>query len=222
MATADLKRDVVYKQIKDLILTGFFPMGSKISEGVLENTLRANKAPIRDALKRLQAERLVERKPKSGTFVFSLSQAELDDLLHFRFLIESEALKLSLKRDGQALSEEIEAVIASMHEALSQGAISEYLRLDSRFHALTVSHCRNQFFTDSYSLISAMMDTVRNVLGTSKVHLQRSAEEHELMAKAIAAGDADAFINVLRRHVLAECGSYWSPENVGAQLSGEA
>ncbi len=221
MPTADLKKDIVYRRIRELIINGTIPMGSKISEGALEQKLRANKAPIRDALKRLQAERLVERRPKSGTYVFALTPKELDDLLHFRFIIESQALKISLKREPVLLAREIEIVVESMRDSLSSGRILEYLRLDSRFHELIVSHCSNRYFIDSYTLISAIMDTVRNCLGTSPVHLQRSIDEHERMGKAIRAQDFELFMQIFRKHVLSEDGSYWSAENIGADLKGE-
>jgi DNA-binding GntR family transcriptional regulator len=221
MPSADLKKDIVYRRIKELILSGAIPMGAKISEGALEARLHANKAPIRDALKRLQAERLVLRRPKSGTYVFTLTPAELDDLLHFRFVIESEALKLSLRREAVLLSRELDIVVESMHDSLDSGRVQEYLRLDSRFHELIVSHCGNRYFIDSYALVSALMDTVRNCLGTSPLHLKRSIAEHEKLAAAVRDRDFGGFMKLFRAHVLVEDGSYWSPENVGAALSGE-
>ncbi len=221
MPTADLKKDIVYRRIRELIISGAVPMGAKLSEGALEARLHANKAPIRDALKRLQAERLVTRRPKSGTYVFSLTPSELDDLLHFRFTIESEALRLSLSREGVLLSRELDIVVESMDESLESGRIQEYLRLDSRFHELIVSHCGNRYFIGAYTLSSALMDTVRNCLGTSPVHLKRSIAEHHRMADAIRERSFEGFMQTFRTHVLAEDGSYWSPENVGAQLSGE-
>ncbi len=221
MPTADLKKDIVYRRIRELIISGAVRMGAKLSEGALEARLHANKAPIRDALKRLQAEHLVLRRPKSGTYVFTLTPGELDDLLHFRFTIESEALKLSLAREPVLLSRELDIVVESMGESLDAGRIQEYLRLDSRFHELIVSHCGNRYFIEAYTLASALMDTVRNCLGTSPVHLQRSIGEHQRMADAIRSRSFDGFMQVFRTHVLAEDGSYWSEENVGAQLSGE-
>ncbi|MGN0909335.1 MAG: GntR family transcriptional regulator [Succinivibrio sp.] len=222
MPTADLKKDIVYRRIRELIISGAIPMGAKVSEGALEARLHANKAPIRDALKRLQAEHLVLRRPKSGTYVFTLTPGELDDLLHFRFTIESEALKLSLSREWVLLSRELDIVVESMVESLEAGRIQEYLRLDSRFHELIVSHCGNRYYIGAYTLASALMDTVRNCLGTSPLHLQRSIAEHKRMAEAIRARDFDGFMKVFRTHVLAEDGSYWSAQNVGAQLLGEA
>ena len=62
--TQDLLKDVVYRRIRDLIINGTLPMGGKISESVLATRPSTTKAPVRDALKQLQSEGLVQIKPK--------------------------------------------------------------------------------------------------------------------------------------------------------------
>lgn len=210
----DLKKDIVYRRIKELIITGFYPMGSKISEGMLEKELGSNKAPIRDALKCLAAEKLVERRPKSGTYVFSLSADELDEMLHFRYVIESEAAMLSLRFEPNLLEQEIDIIVDAMEQSLKHERINDYLRLDSRFHEQLVCHCGNRYFTESFAMIAAIMDTVRNCLGSNQLHLQRSYTQHKLIASCIAKRDFEQFKELYKTHLLAECGSYWAPENI--------
>lgn len=210
----DLKKDIVYRRIKNLIINGIYPMGSKISEGMLEHELLDHKAPIRDALKRLAAENLVVRRPKSGTYVFKLNPNELDELLHFRYVIESEATLLSLKAEPLLLAQECEVVLSRMHECLQNNQISEYLRLDSRLHEILVSHCNNRYFIESFTKISAIMDTVRNCLGSNTTHLERSIRQHDQIVKAVVNRDSKTFLEVYRCHLLAECGSYWTPESL--------
>lgn len=221
MDTPDLKKDVVYRQIKELIVNGFFPMGAKISEGTLENTLQAKKAPIRDALKRLQAEKLVERKAKSGTYVFSLTPQELDELLHFRFVIESQAAVLSMQFEPQLLFQEIDVITQNMRQCIDEHRILDYLHLDSRFHELLICHCGNRYFLSSFDKIAAIMDTVRNCLGADPVHLRQSFNEHLEIAKALRDRDADTLVKIYREHLLSECGSYWNPKNVKDRIKSE-
>lgn len=112
-------KDITYERIKKLIINGTFPMGKKISERKLEQSLKANKAPIRDALKRLQAEGMVVRKAKSGTYVFSLTKKELLDLLKFRFVIESQSVLLSFEENADKLISETEKILLKMRLALT-------------------------------------------------------------------------------------------------------
>ena len=153
----DLKKDIVYRRIKQLIVSCYFPMGSKLSETIIEKKLHANKAPIRDALKRLQAEGLVKRRPKSGTYVFSLSNQDLIDLLNFRFVIESQATILSFDKQPQKLAQNLRTVIDKMKEDLETNNIRDYLDQDSNFHQTLVSLCDNHYFIESYKLVLSLI-----------------------------------------------------------------
>ena len=126
-----LQKDITYIRIKEMIVKGEFAMGEKLSERTLELNLNAHKAPIRDALKRLQAEGLVVRKAKSGTYVFSLNKKELLNLLNFRYVMESEALRLSFVHNQKKLITKTESIIIKMKSALAQNLAEEYLKQDS-------------------------------------------------------------------------------------------
>ncbi len=213
-----LLKDVVYRRIKDLIVTGAFPMGSKLSENRLSELLKANVAPIRDALKRLESEKLVERRPKSGTYVFSICQSSLDKLLRFRFVIESEAAALACEADRAKFAQELGAVYDIMVMDQRTGNNRDYLKQDSIFHRTMVSECGNPYFIESYQLIANIMDTVRNYLGNNENHLQRSMNQHSEIIEAVQDGNAAHLREILARHILPEHGAYWTEENVCKRL----
>lgn len=204
-----LLKDIIYQKIKQMIIDGSFAMGEKISERTIEQTLSANKAPIRDALKRLQAEGLVVRKAKSGTYVFSLSKKELLDLLNFRFVIESQSAILSFSNNQDKLIDEIEKIIIKMRLALTLNDGKEYLRLDSIFHESLVILCDNCYFISSFERISAMMNTARNFLGNNLEHMQKSIIEHQNIANAIKEKNIGKVVELLREHILPDFGAYW-------------
>ena len=216
-----LLKDVVYRRIKDLIISGEFQMGSKISEGILEDTLHANKAPIRDALKRLETERLVVRRAKSGTYVFCICQKDMDKLLQFRYVIEVEALKLALKADKARLEQKLGAIYDKMTMAYKNKSTYEYLRLDSEFHQMVVTLCDNPYFVDSFHMISAIMDTVRNYLGASEMHLERSQIQHANIIAAIHNNAESELEDLLKKHILPDHGAYWSEQNLRHRLPKE-
>lgn len=214
-----LKKDIVYRHIKQLIVSCYFPMGSKLSETIIEKKLHANKAPIRDALKRLQAEGLVERRPKSGTYVFSLSNQDLIDLLNFRFVIESQATILSFDKHPQKLISELDAVLDMMKRDLKTNNIRDYLDQDSNFHQTLVSQCDNKYFIESYKLVSAVMDTARNFLGNNVAHLHRSVIQHEDILNAIKSLDIGKVVELLREHILPDYGAYWKGSNLNGIIT---
>jgi DNA-binding GntR family transcriptional regulator len=216
-----LLKDVVYRRIKDLIVTGCFPMGSKLSENRLSEQLKANVAPIRDALKRLESEKLVERRPKSGTYVFSICQSKLDKLLRFRFVIESEAAVLACEADRGKFAQELGAVYDIMTVDQRTGNNRDYLKQDSIFHRTMVSECDNPYFIESYQLIANIMDTVRNYLGNNEDHLMQSMNQHREIIAAVEGGDAGQLREILARHILPDHGAYWTAGNICNRLPKE-
>ncbi len=214
MMEQDLQKDITYERIKKLIINGTFPMGKKISERKLEQSLKANKAPIRDALKRLQAEGMVVRKAKSGTYVFSLTKKELLDLLKFRFVIESQSVLLSFEENADKLISETEKILLKMRLALTLNQGEEYLAQDAFFHETLVNLCNNSYFMSSFDRISAIMDTARNFLGNNLEHMQKSIIEHQNIAAAISERNIGRVVELLREHILPEFGAYWKNFNL--------
>lgn len=205
----DLLKDVVYKRIKDMIINGSLPMGGKLSETALATRLAATKAPVRDALRRLQSEGLVQIKPKSGTFVFSLSDVEFKDLLEFRFFVEAKAMALSLKKNPKQLVQEISAILDGMDFCINNGSTVEYIRLDNLFHEALFNGCQNAYLTQSYGLISSRMATIRHYMGSNEEHMTRSYEQHVTIVKAMRDNDYDTALDALQGHILPEYGAYW-------------
>ena len=212
MMEQDLQKDITYERIKKLIINGTYPMGKKISERKLEQSLKANKAPIRDALKRLQAEGMVVRKAKSGTYVFSLTKKELLDLLKFRFVIESQSVLLSFEENADKLISE--KILLKMRLALTLNQGEEYLVQDAIFHETLVNLCNNSYFMSSFDRISAIMDTARNFLGNNLEHMQKSIIEHQNIATAISERNIGRVVELLREHILPEFGAYWKNFNL--------
>lgn len=207
--TQDLLKDVVYRRIRDMIINGTLPMGGKISESVLASRLNTTKAPVRDALKRLQSEGLVQIRPKSGTFVFSLNDIQFRELLEFRFFVEGKALELSLKRNPRQLVQELSFILDSMNLCATTNSTLEYIRLDNLFHEALFSCCANSYLQDSYVLISARMATIRNYLGSNDEHMHRSHRQHIAIINALQDNNLEQALGELRSHVLPEYGAYW-------------
>ncbi|WAT02050.1 GntR family transcriptional regulator [Rouxiella chamberiensis] len=205
----DLLKDVVYKRIKDMIINGSLPMAGKLSETVLATRLSASKAPVRDALRRLQSEGLVQIKPKSGTFVFSLSDVDFKDLLDFRFYIESKAMSLSLKKNPKQLVQEISSILDNMDFCINNGSTVEYIRLDNLFHEALFNWCQNPYLTQAYGLISSRMATIRHYMGSNDEHMHRSYVQHVTIVAALRDNDLDTALESLKGHILPEFGAYW-------------
>lgn len=213
-----LFKDVVYSRIKEMIIAGTIHMGSKISESMLAEMLSANKAPIRDALKRLQAEKLVVRKPKSGTYVFSMSSRDLSDVLSFRYILETSALGFALNSRAELLAARLEQVMDRMKQAIVQGSTLDYMQQDSVFHRIIVEQGDNPFILDSYTNIMAIVDTLRNYFGNTSEHLNNSLGHHRQLIELVKTGDVAAARQLLWDHILSPRSSFWASRRVEDKL----
>lgn len=213
-----LFKDVVYSRIREMIIAGTIPMGSKISESMLAEMLSANKAPVRDALKRLQAEKLVVRKPKSGTYVFSMNSRDLSDVVNFRYILESSALGFALHSRSEMLAARLEQVMDKMKQSIQLNNITDYMQQDSAFHLIIVEQGDNPFIMDSYTNIMAIVDTLRNYFGNTSEHLQNSLDQHRRLIDHVKARDAVAAKQLIWEHLLSPKSSFWNSRRVEDKL----
>ena len=213
--TSRLLKDIVYNRIRDMIILGQLPMGEKLSETLLADRLNATKAPVRDAIKRLQSEGLVTIKPQSGTFVFTLDIAELTALLEFRYCIEVDALKLAYERNFSVFLQELKAILNRMEHCIEMENNSEYLQQDSQFHQLFFDYSDNTYHQQAYHLISSRMATIRTRLGCNREHMLRSYSQHEEIVMALESRSLEKACQHLIAHIIPRHGAYWKADNLG-------
>ncbi|PJG86313.1 GntR family transcriptional regulator [Conservatibacter flavescens] len=210
-----LLKDIIYHRIHHMIITGVLPMGSKISESFLMEKLNATKSPIRDAIKKLEAEKLLIRKPKSGTFVFTINQKELEELLDFRYCLESNALKLVHKNHNtKVLVQQLRLIFDKMIVCYENAQINEYINLDYQFHNTIITHSNNSYYIESYNLINARMAAILTYLKNDVSHIQRGYKQHENMIVYLENNDIDRANQELLHHISPEHGAYWRLENI--------
>lgn len=211
---AELLKDIIYNRIKEKIISGYFPLGSKLSEVKLTEVLNCNKAPVRAALNMLSAEGLVQVKPKSGTYVFNLTNEELNDLLYFRCSTETQALILAFHKNKQPLIQSLSLIYDLMDITIKENNVSSYLDLDNQFHDTLIDSTGNMYFIESFRLISSKMATIKNKMGSNPEHMRRSHRQHFSIIKSLSLNDVDQSVLLLKQHILPELGAYWSKQNI--------
>ena len=133
----------VYLWIKNAIIQGDFKPGEHIAQETLTKKLGVSRPPVRDAIKRLEAEGLLITKPHCGAVVFQLSRENLNEIYEVRILMEQYCATRTCMK---ASDEEINAIEAINLRMLSFSNTSkEFMQLDRQFHSLlcTLSGCTN-------------------------------------------------------------------------------
>ena len=201
--------DEVTARVRDMIVSGQFAPGAKLSESVLAAELAVSTTPVREAIAALRNEGLVHVKPQSGTYVFALSAEDLDQLCALRATLEPEAVRLALQRPDCRLGEDLAAIVARMESASARADVQQCLALDTSFHQAIIDAAGNPYFARSYTLVSGKMAAMRYKLGRDSRHMGRAMAEHAQIADLILRGMAEQAGKVLVGHIIRKEGSYW-------------
>jgi DNA-binding GntR family transcriptional regulator len=193
--------DVVLERLRDLIVSGYLPLGSPISERRLAEHLQVSKTPVREALAQLKAEGLVTIVAHKPARVFTLSAREIAQMCEFRETLEMKALHLALERDGQAFADDVSEIVAAMTKARKAGDTRAYLALDTAFHAAFFQHCGNHYLRNSYERYVGKIAALRTHLAGKPLHTQRSYEEHVQLRDLIRRGAVEEAKRILVEHI---------------------
>ncbi len=191
-----------YERLREAIVDGTFASGSKLSERSLAVALAISPQPVREALRRLEAEGLVETRPRRGTFVASLDEARLYEMGHIRAAMEGACAALAAWKAGPADLVALRARLAAITAATRLADAAALAAANDAFHVTLHTIAGNTFLSRSLHTLRAYfhMGSVR-VLADRKQARLALAEHTEIVA-AIAAGDAARAEAAMRAHAL--------------------
>jgi DNA-binding GntR family transcriptional regulator len=197
-----------YEILKERILDQDVAPGTRLNIDALARETGVSTSPLREALAKLEADRLVVSELYSGYTVAPEPSIDyLGDLLDFRTLIEGHCALIGARRDNAKLLDEMRATIDDMGATRRLGTrYKEYRRFvaaDSRFHQLIVDSAGNQVASDTYSSMNAIMLQARLYLHRSSGK-ERAAEvsiEHARILQAFKDHDGAAAKRALEAHL---------------------
>ncbi len=193
--------EMALRQIRTAIVEGTLPLGSAISEAQLAASLGISKTPVREALAQLRIEGLVTVVPQAGTFVFTLSAAEVIEICELRQTLEAAALRLAMERNPEALARGLTEVCQGMDEVRARNDEPAYLRLDSAFHEQFFRNCGNRYMAEVYARLAPKIAALRTHLAIRPDHTRLSYEEHKQILQAVRRADQTEVMAILEQHI---------------------
>jgi DNA-binding GntR family transcriptional regulator len=185
-----------YRDVKARILDGSLPGGELISEGEIAEALGMSRTPVRAAFGQLEAEGLLRLYPKRGALVVPVSAAETEAVMETRWVIERYAIERVIERPGDVPAALAEA--AAAQETL-EGA--EFVEADRAFHRTLVAGTGNAILLGLYDSLRDRQRRMAHATARRPERRLRSMREHGELAAALAAGDGDEAVRVLRVHL---------------------
>ncbi|MBA3402400.1 MAG: GntR family transcriptional regulator [Actinobacteria bacterium] len=192
--------DQAYYHLRELIVSLELAPGSLINERELMERFALGRTPVREALRTLARERLVEVYPRRGMFVSGIDVGDLAGLSEVRAVLESDAAGLAAVRATDDDRDVIAALLTELKEAGANGE-RKLIDLDQRIHR-HIYHCTHNPFLEA-TLSEYYVLTLRIwFLALDRVaRLEDAVQEHRELLEAISGGDPARAEDAMRRHV---------------------
>ena len=192
----------VAERLRQRIFAHELTPGTWIDEQKLAEQYGISRTPLREALKVLASEGLVELKPRRGCYVTEISRQDLDDIFPLMALLEGRCAADATKRARPADIKGLQEIHERLEAAAREG------RIDAFFEANQAFHRRIQELANNRWLLSVIQD-LRKVLKLSRLHslslegrLQQSLDEHRGIMAAFAAGEGAKAEKLMHDHLL--------------------
>jgi DNA-binding GntR family transcriptional regulator len=207
MTAPPSKADLVHAQLKADIEAGILTPGTPLGEQALVERTGASRTPVREALRRLAAEGLVDILPHQGARVSRVSPQSVRDLFAFRAMLEPEAMRQAAEAvDGDAaLRRELTRLrgeFAKIRERSPSTARSmRFYELADRFDWTVIEATGNEHLRRTIAELRPHTARLRNLSHADPQRVEVSVEEHLRMCDALLAGDGDQAADACREHL---------------------
>ncbi len=194
-------RDVVFKTLRQAILTGELKPGERLMEIHLANKLGVSRTPIREAIRQLELEGLVIMVPRKGAMVASITQKSMRDVLEVRLALEKLAVELASERITDEQKEELKNALLNFEEVVKSGDASLIAKADVAFHDVIFEATGNMRLGQLANNLSEQMYRYRFEYIKDESGHNRLVDEHRRIYDAIAAADAKKATDEISNHI---------------------
>lgn len=191
-------RDKVVDELRRRIIDCDYAPGHRLTEDRLAEDFGVSRNPVREAIRVLEREGFLIALPRRGAVVASISAGDLENIFDVRLSLEALAAQLAAQRLHPGGATILDALLAKAASTTTAGELSE---LNTAFHGEVCRLSRNSLLT---GIMESLHDRLRWIY--RQTALERAPDswiEHEAIAVAIRAGDAEAAGRAARAHVLA-------------------
>lgn len=203
--------DRSYREIKIAILNGSYPRGIHLKEEELAERIGVSRTPIREALRRLDADGLVQFVPHQGAFVSVWGERDLDEIFRLRVLLEGYAVELAARNIGPVQLAELERLAEQMEETLRQAPSHARMligELNGHFHRSIIEAAESRRIETILGGILELPLAFKTFQRFSRSQLERGMGHHRELIAALAAADPIWAGSIMRAHLQAGRDTY--------------
>jgi DNA-binding GntR family transcriptional regulator len=193
--------DEVLERLRDMIIEGRLEPGQRINEGVVGAQLGVSRTPLREAIKTLASEGLVEIQPAKGALVRRFSARDLYQILEVLKTLEQLGGRMACEQASDATIEAIHGLHKRMLALYETRERLEYFKLNQAIHSAIVAASANAVLMEMHETLQARIKRLRFIGNEGPVKWAGAVAEHEEMMAALLKRDAARLSEVIGQHM---------------------
>lgn len=187
-----------YNYLYEGILSGKFPLGSPIAELDISEAMKLSRSPVREALKRMEAEGLVSHFPGRGTFVTDITQRDLEEIFELRIMFEMHSLRTAIRYFDEEMLSRLEEAFTQLNEDSDP---QKYYDANNLLHRSIIAYGGNTRMEKFYNMLSAQFAIVNRISARDPGHFETSKKKHLNIVWALKRGDLQSAEKFLFQHL---------------------
>lgn len=192
--------DQVFEKLENDIIQGVYPRGEILTELKLVDQLGVSRTPIREALRRLEQERLIEDTGK-GSRVVGITEEDLEDIMNIRQRIEGLAAYYAAKNMTPEGLAELTHIVDLQDFYYDKGDAEQLRQVDEQFHDLICYLSKRTVIMDTLIPLHRKTRRYRRISMEDWSRTVNTRKEHKAIFDAMASGDADLAESLMAKHI---------------------
>lgn len=191
----------VFNTIRENILSGRYLVGEELKETAIGEELGVSRTPVREALRQLELEGLVEIIPNKGAYATGITNKDIRDIYAMRSLLEGLCTRCAVENITEKEIEELEEVQCLFEFHLKHNNLQNVVELDSKFHDILYRASNSKMLTHTMTDFHHYVERVRKVTLSSVERAEKCYEEHNAILAACKNKDGDLAEKLANEHV---------------------
>ena len=184
-------REIVYEELKLLILTGKISPGMRLMEEELAEDMGVSRTPIREAIRKLEKEGLITIEPRRGAYVSQISTNDMVEILEVRQNMEGLAAALAAARMTDEEKAKLRQIALDYEIAVESGDMAEMIKCDTKFHHFIVEATKNKILIQMVEQLQELVLRFRYIYYDNFKRGEYMPIEHKAIYEAISSGDSE-------------------------------
>jgi DNA-binding GntR family transcriptional regulator len=193
--------DAILNRLRDMIIAGELAPGMRLNEGQIGAQLGVSRTPLREAIKFLASEGLVELVPSRGAIVKQFGAKEVQDMLAVIAILEASAGRLACQQAGDAAIDGVRRLHDRMMGCYAAGDRMGYYKLNQSIHSAIVDLADNGALAEVHGRLQTRLKRIRFIGHEGPEKWAGAVEEHKEMIAALEARNAERLARILQLHL---------------------